>query len=275
MAELAQNEGEKQRPASSIEVQGFQDLKLSSHATLKVATRTTCTGPCGRRRRYYCTECVIPLVPEPEAFPSVNLPVQVHILQSHAEPPQRSTAQHVCLLAPKFAQIWRPFPECLPAFRERVIQDAEKNTIALLFPGNDAMTPEEAIVKLPELKHVIVLDASWTKCTVLLSDALFEQLPRLRLPVGCKSRFWRYPPKRGEHSEFFSPDKVESLLSTVEAVHRFCDAYNVALGKAGGLCDDLLWLFSFLHGRVKETYEEAPQKRQRLMRKSKGMLADF
>lgn len=140
------------------------------------------------------------------------------------------------------------------------------------FPGDDALSPEQAVAQLPDLEHVIVLDASWTKSTVLLCEPIFRGLPRLTLPAGARSCFWRYAPKRSEHSEFFSPEKVESLVSTVEAVHRFCEAYNIALGKSRGLCDNLLWLFAFLHGRVKNVYDNAPQKRQRLLRKSKGML---
>ncbi|KAI0564607.1 DTW domain containing protein [Gracilaria domingensis] len=281
MSVLVRKEEATGKLAPSFDGQAFPDLKLSPHDALRQAKRTICTGGCGKSRRYYCTECLVPLVPNPQAFPSVSLPVYFHILQSHAEPPQRSTAQHVSVLAPKFATIWRPFPECISAFRECVIEGAEKNTVALLratlyrFPGDDAKTPAQAVIELPKLKHVVVLDASWTKSTVLISDPLFRELPRLTLPTGTKSRFWRYPPKRGEHSEFFSPDKMESLLSTVEAIHRFCDAYNTARGEPGGTCDNLLWLFAFIHGRVKEAYDQAPQKRQRLMRKSNGMLAEF
>lgn len=64
-------------------------------------------------------------------------------------------------------------------------------------------------------------------------------------------------------------------MSTVESVHRFCDAYNRAAGLEAGLVDDLLWIFAFLHGRVKEVYEQAPGKRQRILRKSRGLLDGF
>lgn len=132
--------------------------------------------------------------------------------------------------------------------------------------------PEQARAELPNLKHVIVIDSTWTKSVLLASESLLADLPRVTLPAGRSTRFWRYAPKRSEHSEYFSPDKVGSLMSTVESVHRFCDAYNQALGHGSGLCDDLLWLFAFLHGRVREVYEKSPGKRQRIMRKSKGLL---
>lgn len=106
------------------------------------------------------------------------------------------------------------------------------------------------------------------------SDQLLA-LPRVTLPPGAPSRFWRYPPKRSEHSEHFSPHKVQSLLSTVEAVHRFCDAYGRAKDSPNHQYDDLLWFFAFLHGRVRDVYEKAPEKRQRIMRKSKGLMHQF
>lgn len=138
------------------------------------------------------------------------------------------------------------------------------------------MTPEEARTKLPSLERIIVVDSNWAKSVLLMRESCLAGLPRLTLPSGGGgTRFWRYAPKRGENSEHFSPDKVGSLLSTVECVHRFCDAYNRARGGKEGEVDDLMWLFSFLHGRVKEVYEEAPGKRQRIMRKSKGLLSDF
>lgn len=110
---------------------------------------------------------------------------------------------------------------------------------------------------------------------LLMREACLSGLPRVTIPQGKGTRFWRYAPKRSENSEHFSPDKVESFLSTVECVHRFCDAYNQAVGGEPGECDDLLWLFSFLHGRVREVYERSPGKRQRIMRKSKGLLSEF
>lgn len=108
-----------------------------------------------------------------------------------------------------------------------------------------------------------------------MNEACLSGLPRVTFPPGRGTRFWRYAPKRGENSEYFNPDKVGCLMSTVESVHRFCDAYNQAIGLPAGKVDDLLWFFAFLHGRVKEVYEQSPEKRQRILRKSKGLLNQF
>ena len=40
---------------------------------------------------------------------------------------------------------------------------------------------------------------------------------------GGARRFWQYTPGRSVTSQIFSLDKVRSLTSTVESVHRFCD----------------------------------------------------
>lgn len=141
------------------------------------------------------------------------------------------------------------------------------------YPGENAIPPAEAVNVLPALRRVIVIDASWPKSVLLMRSPLLASLPRVTLPAcSARSQFWRYAPIRGHESALFSPDGVGALTSTVESVHRFCDAYGKAQGQPQGFCDDLLWLFCFLHGRVKEVYEKAPGKRERILRKSKGLL---
>lgn len=111
----------------------FSDLDLSPHDVLDRCTRTKCTATCGKKRRYYCSECVVPLLTPPDSFPQVKLPLYVEILQSGAEVPQRSTAQHVALLAKGFARVWRPFPECVDEFRKNVLEGVEEGSVAVLY----------------------------------------------------------------------------------------------------------------------------------------------
>lgn len=73
----------------------------------------------------------------------------------------------------------------------------------------------------------------------------------------------------------FNEHSVKGLLSTIEAIHAFCTAYGCAKGVSPGAYDNLLWLFVFNYSRVKEVYEAAPGKRDRIMRKSKGLLREF
>lgn len=111
----------------------FSDLKLASHSILHNSVRTKCPGKCGKKRRYFCSECSLPLVSDTQSFPKVTLPLHMDILQSGAEVPQRSTAQHIPILAPTFATVWRPFPECLDQFHEQVLKQAQLGTIAVLY----------------------------------------------------------------------------------------------------------------------------------------------
>lgn len=250
---------------SGSQEEPFSGVVLSPHDPLYESVRTQCPGACNKQRRYYCSDCLIPLVD----MPKVKLPLHVHILQSGSERPQQSTAQHIGLLARDDCTIWRPFPECNDRFQRTVLNGSPPNSFALLFPCEDAKTPEKAASEL-DLKALIVLDATWTKSAVMLEQAPFlADLPKVTLPASSKpSAFWRYAPTRGENSKYFAPDKVRSLVSTVEAVHRFCSAYDGAAA-----CDDLLWLFAFNHSVVKKVYEEKPGKRERIMRKSKGLLS--
>lgn len=111
----------------------FADLQLSSHEALRSANRMKCPGKCGKQRRYYCSECIIPLLGSSSEMPKVTLPVHVHILQAASESPQQSTAQHVPLLAPSSATVWRPYPECMLDFQTAVLDKAEADTIAILY----------------------------------------------------------------------------------------------------------------------------------------------
>lgn len=111
----------------------FSDLRMAPHDALHRAVRMKCPGACGKQRRYFCCECIVPLVDPCTAVPEVHLPVHVHIVQSGAEVPQQSTAQHVALLARGCATVWRPFPECADAVYKEVIQHADPGSVAILY----------------------------------------------------------------------------------------------------------------------------------------------
>lgn len=111
----------------------FDDLNLSPHDALAASERVTCTGVCRKKRRYFCSECVQMLVTPWDAVPSVQLPLHVDILQFGAETPQRSTAQHIPLLAPGYARVWRPFPECAEEFRKEVLDESLEGSVAILY----------------------------------------------------------------------------------------------------------------------------------------------
>lgn len=110
----------------------FSDLRLSPHDALHRAVRMKCTGSCGKQRRYFCSQCIVPLVEPVTAVPNVSLPLHVHIVQSGAEVPQQSTAQHVALLAPHCATLWRPFPECADDVYKTIVQNSSPGTVAVL-----------------------------------------------------------------------------------------------------------------------------------------------
>ena len=251
----------------------FSDLKISSHEALQKSGRVACSGGCGKRRRYWCGECVRALVEPACAVPYVFLPLKVDILQSHSEPPQKSTAQQVAILAPDDARIYRPFPECATAYHESVLSKCKPGTVAVLHPSSDAVDASAIGEALPQLERVIVLDCPWGKVNCLMKNPLLRSLPRVKVLPDRESRFWRYPPTRGENS-LFSKSDVRMCLSSVEAVHQFADALNVARGKERGLCDNILWFFTFQHCRVAQVYQQAPGKRHRIERKSKGLLTN-
>lgn len=277
-------------PANCAENNPFAKLRLHPHDALTQCSRKTCPG-CGKQRRYYCSHCLKPLLDSGHSFPNVKLPLHIHILQSGSEQPQQSTAQHIAMLASTDTTLWRPFPDCVSTFEatlSKVIASRNSvQSIAILYPGENALTPKQAAIQLPQLTQLIVLDASWTKSAVMMDNLVVQcpwikNIPKVTLPSNTRSSFWRYAPLRSEHSRYFSPDKVGSLVSTVEAVHSFCNAFGGQQQHTDedddddeGQYDNLLWLFAFLHARVRDVYAQSPGKRERIVRKSKGLLTQF
>jgi DTW domain-containing protein YfiP len=264
--------------ATSTEMGAFAGLQLHPLTCLQANPDRVVCSVCQKSRRYYCAECVKLLVSD---APIVKLPLRVEILQASAEVPQRSTAQHVSLLSTEDAKVWRPFPDCMEEFEENVLRKCPTGTAAILYPCDDALTPEEAVEQLPNLSTLIVIDAKWHKSVSMSQHAAFQGLPQVKLSPPAPgsqrmSHFWRYSPKKGDGSAIFNADAVKGLLATVEAIHCFVTGYGVAKGVGmPGDYDNLLWLFVHNHSLVKRVYDAAPGKRERIMRKSKGLLADF
>ncbi len=149
------------RDSSTSGAVDFSTLKMDSHEPLHAAAeRVTCTG-CNKSRRYWCCDCAKALV---DGAPSVHLPLQVSIVQAAAELPKRSTAQHAQILSDD-ARVYRPFPNCEEGVRT-LLAKHEPGSAALLYPSDDACTPEEAISKLPDLKHLIVIGESYSLVSV-------------------------------------------------------------------------------------------------------------
>jgi DTW domain len=226
----------------------FAALKLHPLTSLQSAPgRTICDG-CARSRRYWCCDCSRILSDD---APTVKLPLRVEICQSNGEQPKRSTAQHASMLSSD-ARVWRPFPACAPDFEASVLRDRAPGTVALLYPSDDALTPEEAVQTLPHLTTLVVVDANWHKSVAMSKHAAFASLPRVKLSapepgVERGTRFWRYSPTRGAGSPMFNEDMVRGLLSTIEAIHAFVTSFGVAQGVAApGDYDNLLWLFAYV-----------------------------
>lgn len=149
MPDTASDTIPNEQPATPAE-RVISELHLSSHDVLANCERTVCPAGCGKHRRYYCCDCLVPCISHDQssttdttpAIPNVSLPLHVHLFQAGAERPQQSTAQHVALLAPDYATLWRPFPECADLFREKVLDKAPPDSIALLYvtPANSKHT---------------------------------------------------------------------------------------------------------------------------------------
>ena len=167
-------------------------LNLCMPADPLPAERAPCPK-CGRRKLYYCPECLLPTGP----LPRVMLPLHVAVLRGADEKAEKSSSAHLAVLAPDNSSI-----HLLPDFPR--IDDPEG--VLLLFPS-----PASKLVReLPDLSRfhtIIAIDTTWGKVGSVL------QMPELAAPfqhvaiASYHTLFWRYQP--------MGP----TCVSTIEAVY--------------------------------------------------------
>lgn len=173
------------------------DLKLGCTTPLPPA-RTSCSQ-CGKKKQWYCPECLLPCNVEGVQFPRIRMPLKLHVLRGREEKAvtSKATGNHAAVVAPDDTAIHH-LPD-FPSF-------PDPSRVLLLFPSPTS----KLVSELPDLDafdSVLVVDTTWQKIGGVM------QLPELAAPFQhvaisrYSSMFWRHQPVGPQ------------CVSTIEAVY--------------------------------------------------------
>ena len=222
--------------SSSLDVTPFEGMKLSSFAPLQSCSERTKCPKCGKPRKYFCYDCVVPLT---SGVPHVELPMCADIVHYYTEQRSKSTSMHGALLAPQNVRLVE-YPSAVDAMKEPY---DPKETI-VLYPAEDAVTVAEMPAEeLARVKRVVLLDSQWSNAPRMLRHRALSGLRHVKIQTA-KTAFWRYQRHGQDH------------LATVEALYWFMrEVYEAREHTAyTGQFDDLLWYFAFNYAIIQQHY---------------------
>ena len=199
-----------------------------------VVVRTAC-ATCGKRRQYFCYDCVKPTVPR--AHPrDVKLPVKVKVLLHRQEHKGKATSVHAGVLSSDVALHVHPD---LPT-------DTNPETTLLVYPSDDAKTLDEMAAEgsLDKVETLVFIDSTWQQSKSICRD---ENVRKIGRPVQLneyRTLFWRYQ-NTGD----------ERFLATIEAIYYLLRDLHIARGnKYVGQFDDILYYYVHQYAVIQERY---------------------
>jgi len=207
----------------------FMQLKLSPQDHLHTLERAVC-GKCGRRRKYFCYSCLIPMG-DPTLAPHLTLPLEVDIIHHPTELVSKSTAIHAKIISSENVHIYE-FPD---------FPDYHRDETLLLFPSQDSLTVKE--IDFSSIKKVVFVDSQWQKTRKMMSDQRLSSLKCMKIDTQ-KTKFWRY--------QRFG----ENYLATIEAIYHFFKEYHTQkTGSYEGQYDDILYYYSLFYNLIQDHYK--------------------
>jgi DTW domain-containing protein YfiP len=224
--------------AKSDENDVFEGLNMSPQSCLEEADRegrVECPN-CRKPGKFYCTKCLAPMLRDLDSLPKVMLPLQVDIIKHDRERSGKTTSFHAKILAPSQVRLIDfPFPE--DDTRSLFADYAAENTV-VLFPGPQSVRVGE-LAGLEKVTRVLVLDATWTSVSTILSSEALKGLRQVKLEPQ-QAHFWRLA-------------RHPTHVSTIEAIWHFFRDYQDARAQDRGTgknLDDLLFFFAFFYRLV-------------------------
>ncbi|KAL7714304.1 tRNA-uridine aminocarboxypropyltransferase 1 [Entamoeba marina] len=216
----------------------FEKLKLSSKEPLIEADkkgRIVCPK-CQKKMKYFCYNCQRGLL---QGIPEVILPIELDIIHHPTEKVSKSTAMTARIVSKDYSR-WIKFPDEVPAY--------DPNDTLLLFPSPDAKKLSE-VEDLKKYKRIVCIESVWYKADNVVRHPNVNKLQKVIIDSE-ETLFWRY-------------QKISNAnLSTIEAIYYFYKDYITAMkGQYNGECDDLLYFFSHIYGRIQNYYNERPDRR--------------
>eukprot|EP00048_Salpingoeca_helianthica_P001432 m.49129 g.49129 ORF g.49129 m.49129 type:complete len:309 (+) comp11455_c0_seq1:150-1076(+) len=208
-------------------------LKLHSFDALEGAQREVCPQ-CKARRKIYCYDCYLAVGVPPEALPTVQLPLHVHIVKHPLELQSKSTAVHAKILARESVDI-HSYPDFPP------IEDP--STMLLAFPSKDA-TDVSQVDYTKKYTSIVFVDSTWFQAKQIVRDQRFAGMPHVKIQ-DIHTGFWRV-----------QRNKPVTHLATIEAIyHFFRQMHTPMTGQPyDGRFDNILFLFAYNYNLIQNVY---------------------
>nr|CCC93214.1 conserved hypothetical protein [Trypanosoma congolense IL3000] len=195
---------------------------------------------CGKRRQYYCYDCLT--VVHPECYPPpLKLPLEVYVVLHPGESRGKSTSLAASTISPDLHII--DYPNVPP--------DTDPDSTLLLYPSPNS-TELGSLECLESYKTVIFIDGTWQQSKAVARDERFSKMQHVRIKTQV-SLFWRFQ------------NNDPTYLATVEAIYYFLREFichrNMQRGGSqppfyNGEVDDLLFFYINQYIAVQQRYCE-------------------
>eukprot|EP01065_Artemidia_motanka_P037874 TRINITY_DN46777_c0_g1_i1.p1 TRINITY_DN46777_c0_g1~~TRINITY_DN46777_c0_g1_i1.p1 ORF type:complete len:357 (+),score=94.33 TRINITY_DN46777_c0_g1_i1:63-1073(+) len=191
---------------------------------------------CGKKRQFYCYDCVLPT--DSAALPrqDVPLPLDVHVVLHPGEHRGKATSVQAGVLSSNVRLYTHP----------EIPQQLDPASTLLVYPCPEARTLGQLRDDgaLDRITGIVFVDSTWHQSKSICRD---ERLMRLT-PVQLneyRTMFWR-----------FQNTGDERFLATVEAIYYFVRDFSVARGRPySGEFDDLLYFYVHQYACIQNRYK--------------------
>ncbi|XP_059143870.1 tRNA-uridine aminocarboxypropyltransferase 1-like isoform X2 [Physella acuta] len=119
--------------ACNMQENPFPDITIADWTFLDASGGRSNCPKCGKSRKYYCYNCLVPLPSLSAEMPKVKLPIMIDIIKHPSETDGKSTAPHAVIIAPEHVSI-HTYP-CIP--------DYDPVKVVVVFPCKESLTLED------------------------------------------------------------------------------------------------------------------------------------
>ncbi|KEG14398.1 DTW domain-containing protein [Trypanosoma grayi] len=199
--------------------------------------RNPCPG-CGKRRQYYCYDCLTVVHPASHP-PPLPLPLNVYVILHPGELRGKSTSLAASTISPDLHIVDYP----------QVPAGLDPESTLVLYPSSES-TELGDISDLDSFKNVIFIDSTWQQSKAIARDERVHKFRHVRIKSQT-SLFWRFQ------------NNDPTYLATVEAIyyflrefitHRNAQRRGVTPPFYNGEVDDLLFYYINQYISVQQRY---------------------
>ncbi|KAF5218632.1 hypothetical protein ECC02_008412 [Trypanosoma cruzi] len=151
---------------------------------------------CGKRRQYYCYDCLTVVHPESHP-PPLFLPLNVYVILHPGEFRGKSTSLAASTISPDLHIVEYP----------KVPSSLELESTLVLYPSSQS-TELSDIKDLDSVKNVVFIDSTWQQSKAIARDERVCRFKKVRIKSQM-SLFWRFQ------------NNDPTYLATVEAIYFF------------------------------------------------------